>query len=64
MLEEIYFFKDIPDFIVGFLFEGIDILADRSLKQEWLLWYKRNILSQNVQSEVLDILAINYDLSI
>jgi len=54
--------EDVPDFFVGVLSEGVEVLSDRSLDQEWRLWDVPDILSEQVQTDTGYIPPINQNL--
>jgi len=59
MIPEVYALKNLLYLFVSFLFEWIDVFADSSLEQEWLLRDVGDVSAQQMKPNILNINPIN-----
>lgn len=64
VVEQLYFLKYIFNFFVVKLFEGVEVLTDRALDQEWRLGDVSDALSQQMEANVFDINSVDIQLAL
>ena len=63
MLKEFHFFQNFVDLFIVKLIERVQVFSDGALDNEWHLRDVSNTLTQLVQSNLLDVNAVNFKLS-
>ena len=63
MIIQVDLLEDLPNLVIRFILEWVNIFADCTLQKEGLLWDKRNILTEQMKTHLFDILAIDDNLT-
>lgn len=58
LIPDLDFLEHFSDFSVRMLHERVDVRANRSWKQQWILGDDRHFLSQFMQSNLADVLSV------